>query len=200
MTVPNKPEVGETNWGTKLNTALDWLDTRISTVELTPGPVGLTGPAGAPGVNGVDGLDAPTPTDSSFVVVGGAVGSAPTFNGEPLFSGSHVVTGELVHFQVQVDFSNITGFGTGQYYIDLPFASKYAYQFAAGCLHDASTGTDYPIFGHVVAGANRMYLKSIDSSGNASYNVSFTSIAPVSLAVEDSFHISGTYIRDTVVV
>jgi hypothetical protein len=33
MTVPNKPVVGETNWGTKLNTALDWLDTRITTVS-----------------------------------------------------------------------------------------------------------------------------------------------------------------------
>jgi hypothetical protein len=35
MTVPNKPTVGETAWGSKLNTALDWLDANKTNVDLS---------------------------------------------------------------------------------------------------------------------------------------------------------------------
>lgn len=145
------------------------------------------GPQGEPG---------PVPVEVVFPIVGGTLGSQPTFSGDPLFSGSYVRSGQLVHFQIQVDFENIISFGTGQYFLDLPFPSKHAYQFAAGCLHDISTGVDYPIFGHVNAGQTRMVLKSIDSQGNASFNVPFTATAPVTLATADNFHISGTYIAE----
>lgn len=135
--------------------------------------------------------------DTAFAVTGGATGTAPTFNGSPLFSGSYIKLGGQVHFQIQVDFSNITGFGTGQYYLDLPFTSKYNYQFGDGCLHDVSTGLEYPIFGHVLAGSNRMYLQSIDSQGGSAFQVDFTSTAPVTLTVADNFHVSGTYITES---
>jgi hypothetical protein len=132
--------------------------------------------------------------DTSFTVVGGTLGTQPTFTGAPLFTGSYVKTGPMVHFRIDVDMDNITNFGTGQYYLDLPFPSKYNYQFAAGCYHDISTGRDYPMFGHVAAGESRMLLKSIDSGGNSAYNVPFTSTQPVNLNAEDNFHISGDYI------
>jgi len=35
MTVPNKPAVGETNWGDKLNTSLDYLDASTATLTAT---------------------------------------------------------------------------------------------------------------------------------------------------------------------
>lgn len=139
-------------------------------------------------------LDAPVGVDTPFAVQGGSLGTQPTFDGEPLFEGSYTKAGSLVHFQFDVQFDNITSFGTGQYYLQLPFTSKYNYQFAAGCLHDISTGRDYPIFGHVVAGATQMVLKSIDAQGNAAFNVPFTSTAPVTLNVADNFHVSGSYI------
>jgi hypothetical protein len=132
--------------------------------------------------------------DTSFTVVGGTLGTQPTFTGAPLFTGSYVKTGPMVHFRIDVDMDNITNFGTGQYYVDLPFPSKYNYQFAAGCYHDISTGRDYPMFGHVAAGESRVVLKSIDASGNSAYNVPFTSTQPVTLNAEDNFHISGDYI------
>jgi hypothetical protein len=134
--------------------------------------------------------------DTSFVVAGGTLGTQPTFDGDPLFTGSYVRTGPMVHFRIDVDFSNITSFGSGQYYLDLPFPSKYNYQFASGCYHDISTGRDYPIFGHVEAGESRMVLKSIDASGNTAYNVPFTATTPVTLNAEDNFHVSGDYIGD----
>jgi hypothetical protein len=138
----------------------------------------------------------PLPTDTSFVVSGGSLDTQPTFTGPPLFTGNYTKSGDKVHFTIDVDFDNITSFGTGQYYLDLPFPSKHNYQFASGCLHDISTGRDYPIFGHVLAGQSQMVLKSIDAQGNSAYNVPFTSTTPVTLAVADNFHVSGDYIAE----
>jgi hypothetical protein len=103
----------------------------------------------------------------------------------------------MVHFRIDVDFDNITSFGTGQYYLDLPFPAKYNYEFTSGCLHDISETRDYPMTGHVYAGESRMLLKSLDSQGNSAFAVPFTATTPVTLAVADNFHISGDYIVDT---
>jgi hypothetical protein len=134
--------------------------------------------------------------DTSFTVAGGTLGTQPTFNGAPLFTGSYVKTGPMVHFRIDVDFDNITSFGTGQYYLDLPFPAKHNYEFTAGCLHDLSVPRDYPMTGHVYAGESRMLLKSLDASGNSAFAVPFTATSPVTLAVADNFHISGDYIFD----
>jgi hypothetical protein len=131
-----------------------------------------------------------------FAVNGGTLGTQPTFNGAPLFTGSYIRARNLVHFEVQVDFDNVTSFGTGQYFIDLPFASKYSYQFTAGCLHDVSTGRDYPIYGHVLGGSSRMELQSMDITGQTVYQIDFTSTNPVALSTADNFHVSGSYIAE----
>jgi hypothetical protein len=194
----NLPQDSQT-WAYKIQNEINRLDTRR-----IPGPQGYTGlsayqQAQLEGFTGteeewLDSLKATPPVDTSFTVVGGTTGTQPTFTGAPLFTGSYIKTGAMVHFTIDVDMDNITNFGTGQYYMELPFESKKNYQFAAGCLHDISTGTDYPIFGHVLAGSKQMFLKSIDSHSNSAFNVPFTSTAPFTLAVADNFHISGTYI------
>ena len=129
--------------------------------------------------------------ETVFTVAGGTTGTQPTFTGAPLFSGSYVKVGGLVHFQIQVDMDNITSFGTGQYYVDLPLASKYEYQIREGCVHDASTSRQYPLGGHVFAGESRLYLNFVDSNGR---DDPFTYNTPLALAIADNFHISGTYI------
>lgn len=129
-----------------------------------------------------------------FVVQGGVIsGTQPTFNGAPLFTGSYSRTGDLVHFQIQVDFDNITSFGNGQYYIDLPFPARYGYQVRNGCAHDDSTGRQYSIGGHVFAGQSQLALNFIDTNGRDS---AFTHNTPFTLAVADNFHTSGTYIAE----
>lgn len=138
------------------------------------------------------------PTEVSYTVEGGTDGTQPTFTGAPLFTGSYIKTGTLVHFRVDVEFDNITSFGTGQYYLTLPFVSKHNYQFSNGCLHDISTGRNYPISGHVLAHSNSMVLESIDSQGNSAYLIDFTHNAPVTLSTADNFHIAGTYIMEEV--
>jgi hypothetical protein len=132
------------------------------------------------------------PTEADYFVTGGATGTQPTFNGDPLFSGSSISTGDLVHFRVNVQMTNITSFGTGQYYIDLPSPSKYDYVMRDGHIHDESSGDNYGISGHVSAGESRLYLFYTNSNGA---DVVFDYNSPISLTTADHFHIGGTYIR-----
>ena len=125
-----------------------------------------------------------------FVVEGGTLGTQPTFTGAPLFTGTYTKWGNMAHFAIDVDMDNITSFGTGQYYIKLPFPTERNYHFSDGCLHDISTGDQYSIMGHVVAGSDELRLFSVASNGR---QVPFTSSVPVNLATADNFHLAGTY-------
>jgi hypothetical protein len=131
----------------------------------------------------------------SFAVVGGTSGTQPTFTGAPLFSGSYVQVGSIVHFRINVDFSNITSFGTGQYFLQLPFASKYGVQFRDGCLHDATPEHNYHISGHTLANSNVMTLWTTDVQGSIVRDYVFSQGSPITLTTADIFHISGQYIK-----
>lgn len=132
----------------------------------------------------------------SYTVGGGTSGTQPEFSGPPLFSGSYIKIGKLVHFQIQVDMDNITNFGTGQYFVTLPFKVAHGYMFRDGCLHDISTSREYHISGHAYTDSNLMELFTSDTQGNTLYDYPFTSVEPVVLTVADNFHISGTYITN----
>ena len=135
--------------------------------------------------------------ETPYSVEGGTSGTQPTFNGDPLFSASYVrMSSNLVHFQIQVDMDNITNFGTGQYYMTLPFPSKYGYMFRESCLHDISANREYHISGHVFAGSNQMTLFTSDTQGNNLYDFPFAQGEPVTLTTADNFHIAGTYIAE----
>lgn len=141
----------------------------------------------------VQGRNLATP-DVTYQPEGGTLLVQPTFDGDPLITGSYILLGNLCHFEIQVDFSNILTFGTGQYYLTLPFVAAHAYQFSDGCLHDISANRDYPIACHVDAGSNEILLKSLDAQGNTAYNVPFTSSSPTTLATADNFHVAGVYV------
>jgi hypothetical protein len=134
------------------------------------------------------------PVETSFTVNGGTLGTQPTFDGAPLFSGTYVQNGPLVHFQIEVDMDNITNFGTGQYYVNLPFPAKYSYHFRDACLHDNSgTVRQYALSGHVYAGQSQVTLWFTSTSGQDEL---FDYNSPALLTVNDNFHISGTYISE----
>jgi hypothetical protein len=80
--------------------------------RLTNHADGIPGPQGPKGDPGADGSS--TVAEQTYVVGGGTSGTQPTFTGSPLFYGSYASQGDLVHFRVNVDFDNITRFGTGQ--------------------------------------------------------------------------------------
>jgi hypothetical protein len=131
-----------------------------------------------------------TSNSTTFTVAGGTLGTQPTFTGAPLFTGSYTKIGNLCHFQIDVDMDNITSFGTGQYYMTLPFPAEHNYLVSDGCLHDISANDQYSVMGHVVAGSNQLRLLSVASNGK---HVPFTHNVPVTLAIADNFHIAGTY-------
>jgi hypothetical protein len=129
---------------------------------------------------------------TSFVVNGGTTGTQPTFSGTPMFYGNYVQLGNLIYFDIQVDFDNILTFGTGQYYVELPFESRFATQMRDGCVHDTSTGRQYSIGGHTDANSKQMLLNYIGSNGR---DEPFTHNSPFVLDQADNFHISGIFIK-----
>jgi hypothetical protein len=138
----------------------------------------------------------PYPSEIDFAVEGGTLGTQPTFTGDPLFSGTYIKNGaNQVHFQIQVDMDNITSFGTGQYYLKLPFPSKHEITFRDGCLHDGPAGgKSYHISGQVAAGSDTMTLWSTDRVASAIEDVPFTATSAFTLSTADNFHIAGNYI------
>jgi hypothetical protein len=123
---------------------------------------------------------------------GGTDGTQPTWTGTPI-TGSFNRFGNMVHFSIKVDFDTITNFGTGQYYLTLPYPARVAYQFRDGCLHDDSTGRDYHISGHVNEDSDILELFTTDVTGQSVFDFPFTSSEPITLTTADLFHIAGTY-------
>ena len=159
------------------------------------GPQGIQGATGPQGIQGETGPAGSTSEESSYTVLGGTTGSQPTFSGDPLFLGEYVMIGNIVNFDIQVDFDNITSFGTGQYYLTLPFNAKNPTTLRGGCLHD-NGGSQYAISGHVAAGSNELMLFSTDKAGNSVIDIVFDYNSPVTLTTADNFHIAGSYIKD----
>jgi hypothetical protein len=130
----------------------------------------------------------------SYTVGGGTNGTQPTFTGDPMFYGTYVRIGNLVHFEIDVDFDNITSFGTGQYYLTLPFAAAGEDSFRGGSLEDFSESEEYHMTGHTEAGSSNMTLYFSDKVASGVQDNPFTFENPINLTTADSFHISGTYI------
>lgn len=130
-------------------------------------------------------------TKQTYSPGGGTYGTQPTFNGNPLFYGIYAQIGDVVSFSINVDFSNITNFGNGQYYMTLPFQVEQDLYFREGHLHDASSNKGYGISGHVESGSDVIKLFYTASNGQ---DHDFTSTSPITLTNQDNFHIQGTYI------
>lgn len=122
-------------------------------------------------------------------VQGGTTGTQPTFSG-PVFTATYTRFGDMIHFSYSVDFDNILTFGTGQYYMTLPYESRRPTTFAGGALYDDSSGNVYSILGIVGAGSDQMFLYYIKSNGETE---PFEHNKPITLTVDDSFDITGVY-------
>lgn len=128
--------------------------------------------------------------DLSYQPLGGTDGTQPTFSSDPLITGSYAKLGAICHFQIEVDFDNITSFGSGQYYLTLPFNSEHMFFASGGFLYDASGNDYYTMSGKCDAGSNVLHLYSVASNGRV---VPFTYNVPVTLATADNFIVSGIY-------
>jgi len=159
-----------TNFDAKIIAKIDNQETRISNIERN-----TTG-------NGVDTIYQPG---------GGSSGTPPVFPASAI-EGSYTRFGNMIHFSIKVTFTGITSFGTGQYYLTLPYSAIHSYDLRDGCLHDVSGPTQFQISGHVTAGSNVLYLSAADKVGSTIQDIPFTSTVPVTLTTADSFHIAGT--------
>jgi hypothetical protein len=134
-----------------------------------------------------------SPIPVAFTPTGGGTGVA--VSGDAFF-GRYTLVGNLCYFSYQVVFTNITNFGTGQYFMDLPFPSLKPLLTRSGCLHDASSGAQYHITGHVIEGSQQMNLFFSDKVASAVQDVAFKQGFPITLTTSDTFHIEGIYEAD----
>lgn len=129
-----------------------------------------------------------------FIVNGGTIGGTqPTFSGDPMFDGHYLRIGDQVTFDIQVDFDNITSFGTGQYFVDLPFPARFNTMMRGACVHDISVNREYGLGGHVFAGQIQLVLTYVASNGR---DEPFEYNAPFQLDQADNFHVQATYIAE----
>ena len=114
------------------------------------------------------------------------------YTGTPA-TGSYIKIGNFVVVQIDVNFTTVTNFGTGQYSLTLPFASKYHTDVYGGSIHDITNqGIDhYSLKGHLVPGSTTFTIWDMASS---SKDEPFDSNSPFNLALADRFHMSFSYI------
>lgn len=119
-------------------------------------------------------------------------GTGLTFTGTPA-TGSYVKIGNLVQVQIDVIFTTVTNFGTGQYSLTIPFASKYHTDVYGGSVHDiVNQGIDhYSIKGHLTPSSTTMTIWDMASAAQDE-PMDFNS--PFNLVQADRFHMSFSYI------
>ena len=130
---------------------------------------------------------------------GSVIGYSPTWSGTGLAfnntpaTGSYVKLGKLVLVQIEVIFTGVTNFGTGQYSLTLPFASAYHTDVYGGSVHDVTNdGVDhYSIKGHLSASSSSFTIWNIKSSAS---DEAFDHNSPFVLTTSDKFHMGFTYI------
>jgi len=118
-------------------------------------------------------------------------GTGLAFTGTPA-TGSYIKIGNFVLVQIDVLFTTVTNFGTGQYSLTLPFASQYHTDVYGGSVHDVNASTDhYSIKGHLSPSSSTMTVWNIKSSAQ---DEPFDHNSPFVLTTADKFHMSFSYI------
>jgi hypothetical protein len=119
-------------------------------------------------------------------------GTQPTLN-LPVAAGTYNRFGNMVHFTASIDLGGINDFGTGQYYITIPYPPKSEYAFRSGVLNDSSSSQMFQLTGGLVVGSSQMLLYLAENVANKIVDKPFTPTDPVTLTTADRFYISGTY-------
>ena len=155
------------------------------------GAQGDPGPQGDPGADGADAnLDTGTTTINSYNPVWSGTGL--TYTNTPA-TGSYIKIGNLVIVQIDVLFTTVTNFGTGQYSLTLPFASRYHTDVYGGSVHRITNqGIDhYSLKGHLSPTSSTFTLWAI---GSSAADQTFNNNTPVGIDTDDKFHMSFSYI------
>jgi hypothetical protein len=119
-------------------------------------------------------------------------GTGLAFTGTPAV-GQYSRVGKMITFYIKVNCTTVTNFGTGQYFLTLPFAPFNNFVFRNGGLHDTSANLHYSILGDSHAGSTSIELLYSRSQGSHVQDDPFNHNSPLTLATADFFYISGTY-------
>ena len=119
-------------------------------------------------------------------------GTGLVYTGTPT-TGTYIKIGNLVTVQIDVVFTNVSNFGTGQYSLTLPFESKYHTDVFGGSIHKiVNQGIDhYSIKGHLSDNSSTFTIWAI---GSNAADQPFDHDSPVNIDNDDRFHMSFTYI------
>ena len=119
-------------------------------------------------------------------------GTGLVYTGTPT-TGTYIKIGNLVTVQIDVVFTNVSNFGTGQYSLTLPFESKYHTDVFGGSIHKiVNQGIDhYSIKGHLSDNSSTFTIWAI---GSNAADQPFDHDSPVNIGTDDKFHMSFTYI------
>ena len=147
-----------------------------------------------PGVDGADGQDANLDTGTTTINSYNPVwsGTGLEYTNTPA-TGSYIKIGNLVTVQIDVLFTTVTNFGTGQYSLTLPLPSKYHTDVYGGSVHQITNqGTDhYSLKGHLSDNSSTFTVWAI---GSSSSDQTFNHNTPIGIDTNDRFHMSFSYI------
>ena len=118
-------------------------------------------------------------------------GTGLAFTGTPA-TGSYLKLGKLVIVQIDVIYTGVTNFGSGQYSLTLPFASKYHTDVYGGSAHDTNPNLKhYSLKGHLIPSSTTMTLWQ---HAGSSEDIPMTGGVPFNATTADKFHMSFSYI------
>jgi len=173
----------------------------IQGVQGEQGIQGQQGIQGIQGISGTSGLETMIRYSPLFQATGmtftGSNGTYPTYN------SYYIKTGLLVSFVIEIDFTTVTNFGTGQYKVALPFAPAFGYNHFSGWIWadpnvNPDTGTGHTILNADTAGITTVldlhYLKSAGGANSPIREGLWTQGLPVPLTTISKAYINGTYI------
>jgi hypothetical protein len=119
-------------------------------------------------------------------------GTGLTYTGTPT-TAQYSRVGKMITFNIKVNCTTVTNFGTGQYHLTLPFTPYSNFVFRNAGLHDTSANNHYSILGDSNSGSTDIELLYSKSQGSHVEDSPFNHNSPVTLATGDFFYISGTY-------
>ena len=185
-------------------------DQGIQGVQGVPGPQGIQG---VPGIQGIQGIPGPSGTSGletyvRYSPIFQATGMTFTGSGAtyPTYNSYYIKSGLLVSFVIEIDFTTVTNFGTGQYKVELPFAPAFAYNHFSGWIWadpniSPDTGTGHTILNADTAGITTVldlhYLKQSGGANSPIREGLWTQALPVTLTTISKAYINGTYISLT---
>ena len=182
----------------------------IQGIQGVKGDTGLTGAKGdqgdqgvqgIQGISGTSGLETMTRYSPTFQATG------MTFTGTgsnyPTYNSYYVKSGLLVSFVIEIDFTTVTNFGTGQYKVELPFTPAFGYNHFSGWIWadpniNPDIGTGHTILNADTAGITTVldlhYLKQSGGANSPIREGLWVQGTPVALTTISKAYINGTYI------